>query len=261
MPDEPSMTPVALTRPVPPSISRCELTHLSRAPIDPTRATEQHRAYEEALAALGCTVRRLPAAPDLPDSVFVEDLAVVLPEIAVVARPGPASRRQEVPPVARALEEYRPLAFIEPPGTLDGGDVLCVGSRIYVGLSDRTNADAIRQLRALTAPYGYEVRDVAVSGCLHLKTAVTRVARSVVLLNPEWVDAELFDGLERIEVDPAERFAANALLIGDQVLLAAGFPGTRKRLEASGLTVHTIPADELAKAEGGLTCSSILIPT
>lgn len=251
---------IALTRPVPPSIARCELTHLQREPIDLCRAGEQHRRYEEALSAAGCKVRRLHAAPDLPDSVFVEDAAVVLPEIAVIARPGAASRHPELATVAEALREHRPLAFIESPGTLDGGDVLCVGSRVYVGQTSRTNPEAIRQLRALTAPLGYEVQAVHVSGCLHLKTAVTQVSEDAVLLNPEWIDAEVFDGLDPVEVDPGEPLAANALRIANTVLFPAAYPRTRQRLEERGLTVRTIQADELAKAEAGLTCCSILIP-
>ena len=251
---------VALTRAVPPSIVHCELTHLDRAPIDPTRAAEQHRRYEEALAALGCTVRRLPPTPELPDSVFVEDAAVVLPEVAVVARPGAESRRGETASVAEALREHRPLAGIEAPGTLDGGDVLRLGDRIWVGLSRRTDAEGIRQLRGIVAPYGYRVTAVPVTACLHLKTAVTAVSDDAVLLNPAWVDPEAFAGVERIEVDPAEPFGANALRVGGAVLYPAAHPRTRLRLEHRGLRVRTVEADELEKAEAGVTCCSILVP-
>lgn len=252
--------PIALTRPVPESLARCELTHLAREPLDPARAAAQHRRYEEALEALGFTVERLPAAPDLPDSVFVEDAAVVLPEVAVIARPGAASRRAEVPAVEEALRRYRPLARVEAPGTLDGGDVLRVGRRLFVGESGRTDAAGIRRLAEIVSAFGYEVRPVAVSGCLHLKTAVTEVADGVVLLNPSWVDAGAFGGLERVEVDPAEPFGANALRAGAGLLYPAAFPRTRRRLEARGLAVRAVEADELAKAEGGLTCCSLLVP-
>lgn len=253
------MKPIALTRAVPPSISACELTHLSREPIDFRRAVDQHRLYEEALELLGCTVNRLPPIPDLPDSVFVEDTAVVLPELAIIARPGAVSRRTEVDSVAPALRGFRSVARIEPPGTLDGGDVLRVGSSIYVGGSGRTNADGIRQLAELTSPLGYVVMTVPVSGCLHLKTAATHVADGTLLVNPRWIDTALFDGLERIEVHPAEPYAANALWIGKVVLHAAAYPRTRDRLEARGVTVHPVPADELARAEAGVTCCCILV--
>jgi dimethylargininase len=250
---------IALTRAVPPSIAQCELTHVSRAPIDLARATLQHQQYEEALVALGCTVQRLPPTPGLPDSVFVEDTAVVLPEVAVMTRPGAESRRGEVADVATALAPYRELVTVEAPGTLDGGDVLCIGTRVYVGQSERSNAEGIRQLTEVLSPYGYRVQAVQMNGCLHLKTAVTRVARDTVLLNPEWVDAEVFEEFERIEVHPDEAFAANALLVGDAVLYPARHVGTRRRLEERGVAVRTVAADELEKAEGGVTCCSILV--
>jgi dimethylargininase len=192
--------------------------------------------------------------------VFVEDTAVVLPEIAVIARPGAASRRAETTSVADALRAHRSLAFIEAPGTLDGGDVLRVGTRIYVGASARTNADGRRQLREIVTPHGYSVQDVAFSGCLHLKTAATQVAERTVLLNPDWIDATLFDGLQHITVHPREPFAANALRAGDVLLCASAHPHTRRRLEDHGIAVRTVEADELAKAEAGVTCCCILIP-
>ncbi|HEY0021783.1 MAG TPA: arginine deiminase family protein [Longimicrobium sp.] len=251
---------IALTQAVPPSIVHCELTHLEREPIDLARAMEQHRRYEEALVELGCSLQRLPPAPELPDSVFVEDTAVVLPELAIVARPGAESRRAEVASVAEALRPYRRLAFIEAPGTLDGGDVLVLGSRIWVGLSERTNADGIRQLERIVSGFGYELRSVTLTGCLHLKTAVTQIGERTVLLNPAWIDAAMFEGLDRVEVHPDEPFAANALRVGQVLLYPAAFPQTRERLEERGFTVRTIEADELAKAEAGLTCCSVLVP-
>lgn len=250
---------IALTRSVPPSIVNCELTHLDREPIDFARATEQHDAYERALVALGYTIQRLPPQSELPDSVFVEDTALVLPEIAVIARPGAASRRPEVTSVADALRPHRPLAFIESPGTLDGGDVLAIGRTIYVGDSTRTNADGIRQLSDLVSAHGYAVHPVKVSECLHLKSAVTRVAEDVVLLNSAWVDSSSFDGMHQIEVDPGEPFGANALWIGEHVIYPGTYDQTRRRLEENGIKMHLVEMDELQKAEGGVTCCSILI--
>lgn len=251
--------PLALTRAVPPSISSCELTHLTREPIDFDLAADQHRRYEEALEVLGCTVQRLPTLNELPDSVFVEDTAVVLPDLAIAARPGADSRRAEVDTVASALRRLRPLAYIEPPGTLDGGDVLRLGARLYAGASERTNADGIRQLTELVSPLGYIVSTVAVSGCLHLKTAVTEVADGTLLINPDWIDCRAFQDLQRVEVHPSEPYAGNALRVGDVILHPTTYPRTRERLEQSGITVHAVPADELAKAEAGVTCCSILI--
>ena len=230
-----------------------------REPIDTERAADQHAAYESTLSALGCTVQRLPSLPDLPDSVFVEDAGVVLPELAIITRPGAASRRAEVASVADALRLHRPLAFIESPGTLDGGDVLHIGSTIYAGESTRTNAEGIRQFAEIASRYGYDVQTVKVSSCLHLKSAVTRVGDDVILLNSAWVDSSSFPGLHQIEVDPGEPFAANALWIGENIIYSSTHDATRRRLEQNGMDVHTVDTDELEKAEGAVTCCSILI--
>jgi len=256
---DPNLQVIAFTRSVPPSIINCELTHLEREPIDFERAAEQHQLYEKALIKAGCTIHRLPSLPDLPDSVFVEDTAVVLRELAIITRPGAESRRSEVTSVAEALRPHHSLAFIESPGTLDGGDVLTIGSTIYVGESTRTNAEGIRQLAKLASQFGYRVRSVKVSGCLHLKSAVTRVAEDVILLNSAWVDSSLFPDLRQIEVHRHEPFAANALLIGDRVIYSASHDQTRQRLEQNGIDVLVVETDELEKAEGAVTCCSIVI--
>jgi len=252
----------ALTRPVPRSIERCELTHLARTPIDYGRAVAEHDAYERALEAMGCRIERLPPAHDLPDSVFVEDTAVVLDEVAVIARPGAESRRPETAAVAKALRTYRRLAVIDAPGTLDGGDVLRIGSRLFVGLTPRTNAEGVRQLALHAAP-GLTVTPVAVTGCLHLKSAVTLAKNQppTVLVNPAWVDVDVFSDYAIVEVDAAEPFAANVLALGEMTLVAAQCPLTAERLARAGIRVRTVPAGELAKAEGGLTCGSLIIAT
>lgn len=252
---------IAITREVSPAIGRCELTHLARQPIDVELARAQHSAYQACLASLGCQVQTLPAAADLPDSVFVEDVAVVLDELAILTRPGAESRRPEVGPIAQALRPYRPLHAIQAPGTVDGGDVLRVGRRLYVGLSSRSNTAAIEQMRALLAPYGYTVQGVPVAGCLHLKSAVTQVAERTLLINRAWVDPAAFGDLELIDVDPAEPYAANALWVGGALIYPAAFPATRHRLEARGLAVHTVDVSELAKAEGAVTCCSLVFET
>jgi dimethylargininase len=244
---------------VSPAMAACELTHLARVPIDPAIAASQHLEYERALARLGCRIEHVPPAPALPDSVFVEDTAVVVDELAVMARPGAESRRPEVTGVAEVLRRYRPLVTIDAPGSLDGGDVKRAGRVLYVGESGRTNDAGISQLRAHLAPLGYEVRAVRPTGCLHLKTAVTAVSDGAVLLNPEWISPALFDGLDVITVDPGESFAANVVRVGSAVLTAAAFPRTRRILEHRGVDVHVVDVSELAKAEGAVTCCSILL--
>jgi dimethylargininase len=252
---------IAITREVSPRMSECQLTHLARSPIDVNRAAEEHRAYEKCLEGLGCRVTSLPAEPALPDSVFVEDAASAFDELAILARPGAESRRAEVASLAKALESHRKLAHIEPPGTLDGGDVLTVGKQVFVGLSQRTNQAGIEQMRALLEPHGYSVESVPLERCLHLKSAVTQVAERTLLINPSWLEPSIFPGFEFVEVDPAEPFAANALLLGGSVVYPVAYARTRKRLEERGVKVIAVEVSELAKAEGGVTCCSLIFRT
>jgi dimethylargininase len=251
--------PVAITREVSPSISRCELTHLMREAIDVQVARLQHRQYESCLADLGCEIQRLPAEPELPDSVFVEDTAIVLDELAVITRPGAETRRPETAAVAKALGAYRELCHIAAPGTLDGGDVLRVGKVLYVGASSRSNPAGIEQLRAFVEPFGYALEAVEMQGCLHLKSAATRVGEETLLVNPDWLDAGAFEGMELVEVAPSEPMGGNALLLGQTVVYPAAFVETRERLEKRGIAVRTVDVSELAKAEGGVTCCSLIL--
>jgi len=248
----------ALVRPVSPHLQACELTHLPRVPIDADLAGRQHSAYVQALAAHGANVVAVSALPDHPDGVFVEDTAVVLPEVALITRPGAASRRAETASVADLLAGGRALRQVPAPACLEGGDVLRIGRVLYVGLSARTNPSGVEALRDAIAPFGYEVRALPVRGCLHLKTAATFIPPDIVLLNPQWVDAAAFTDCERIEVDPVESFAGNTLTLGGTTLVSAAFPRTRDRLQALGVVTHAVDISELEKAEAGLTCMSIV---
>ena len=250
---------IAITRSVSPSIGQCELTHLSRQEIDVNRARSQHVQYENLLIDLGCKVRRLSEEPNLPDSVFVEDIAIVLDNTAVITRPGASLRRNETESIAEALKEYRTLKQITDPGTLDGGDVLRIGRTLYVGNSVRSNIPGIKQLMEIVAPLGYEVEVVKVNGCLHLKSAVSLVGEETLLINRSWVDADSF-GVHRefIDIDPGEPYAANALLVGDELIYPQSFPRTRQRLENNGIGVRVADVSELQKAEGALTCCSLI---
>ena len=250
---------VAITRAVSPAFAACELTHLTRVPIDLEVARGQHRAYEQALIDAGCLVERLDTAPDMPDSVFVEDIAIVLDELAIITRPGAESRRREVPAVVEALAAYRPLHVVEPPGTMDGGDVLVVGRRVFVGRSSRTNEAAVVQMRQILAPYGYTVCDTVVRGCLHLKSAVTALADDLLLVNRSWIDESAFNGFSFLDVEPEEPSAANVLQLEDRVIFSASFPRTAERLTQHGLRLQIVDASELAKAEGAVTCCSLIV--
>lgn len=252
---------IAITRAVSPAIDHCELTNLERIPINLERAAAQHHAYEAALRSIGVEVHSLPADPDLPDSVFVEDTAIVLDDCAIITRPGADSRKPEIRSIARVLAPYRELFTIQAPGTLDGGDVLRVDKSIFIGLSRRSDLSAIGQVRTFLALFGYSVCAVPVNGCLHLKSAVTQVGPDLLLINPAWVDKIAFPGMKFIEVHPSEPYAANALLVGGTVIYQPVYPKTLAYLETAGINPIKVDQSELGKAEGGLTCCSIILKT
>ena len=250
----------AYTRTVPSSIQRCQLTHVAREPIDRALAQAQHDQYEAALRSSGAEVIRLPSLDDLPDSVFVEDTAVVLDEIAILTRPGAESRRDEIESVRDALAKHRTVSEIEAPATLDGGDVLVLEREVLVGLTPRTTISGMQRLRALLTPFGYDVRPIPVRGCLHLKSAVTRAGPKTLVANPSWVDPALIPGWEIVPVDPREPAAANVLWLGDSTIVSEAFVRTNATLARSpDIRLIPVPASELAKAEGGVTCCCLVI--
>ena len=249
----------AITREVSPALADCQLSFVERDAIDVDGARAQHAAYRVALESLGCEVLELPADAAYPDSVFVEDVALAFDEVAIATRPGAESRRNEGDAVLELLGSMRPVLRIEAPGTLDGGDVLRIGKRVFVGASARSNGSGHQQLRELLASHGYTVESVPMRDCLHLKSAVTQVGENAVLVNPAWGDVAAFAGYERIEVDASEEHAANALRVGDALLYPDCFPRTLERLRTAGIKVVTVDVSELQKAEGAVTCCSILL--
>lgn len=248
----------AITRRVSPRIGDCELTFLTRQPIDVSRAIEQQQAYEDCLRRLGVRVVSLPAEPEMPDSVFVEDTAVVVNEVAVVAMMGAAKRRSELPSLTKVLSNYRPLKFLNHSSTLEGGDVVHIGRSLYVGVSGRTNREGVTQLREILEPYDYQVRPVEVRACLHLSTGCSYAGPNTVLANPDWVDTSQFEGLEVIPVSPVEPWAANTLVIGDRIVVGSAYPKTRALLEERSFKVESLDISEFEKAEAGLTCLSLI---
>lgn len=240
------------------ALSRCALTFLGRQPIDLHKAQRQHDAYIAALNDLGVAVRVLPLENDLPDAVFVEDTAIVLDECAVVTRPGIDSRRPETASIEAALREMRPVSRIVAPGTLEGGDVLRIGRTVFVGRTPRTNDEGILQLAAAIEPHGYEVVPITPQGCLHLKSAVTYAGMETVVLNPEWIQVDLFSRWQCVPVAPEEPFGANVLVVGNIVHTAASAPLTRRKLDALGFDTRSLDTSEFEKAEAALTCLSLL---
>jgi dimethylargininase len=248
---------IALTRAVSDSLGDCELTYRDRSPIDVARAKAQHAEYERALASLGATIVRIEADDTFPDAVFIEDAAVAFDEVAIISRPGAESRRGETAAVASVLSAYRPLVALEAPATLDGGDVMRVDRRVYVGRSARTNDAGIAAFDAALAPLGYRVVPVPLGEALHLKTACTYAGRGVILANPGWVDTSVFAGYE---VLPArEAWGASVLDVGGTLVMPASYPRTRDLLESRGFKTVAVDLSELQKAEGGPTCLSILL--
>jgi dimethylargininase len=250
----------ALVRAPTAELNRCELTHLERVPIDVDLVRHQHRRYVDALSELGAEIVWLPSLPPHPDAVFVEDMAVVLPEVAVIAHSGAASRRGEAPSVAEALSAHRPLRWIEPPGHLDGGDVLRIGRSILVGCAGRTDVEGVTALASAVSEFGYEVRAVPTSGCLHLKSACSFIPPDIVLANPLWIDTRLFGTLRVIPVDESEPQAANTLTLAGTTLVSAEYPRTQEKLRREGIRTLALAVSELQKAEAGMTCMSLIIP-
>ncbi len=240
------------------SLVDCELTHLEAQPIDIAQARAEHAAYVALLERLGERVTVLPALEAFPDSCFVEDVLLALPELFILTRPGALSRRDEPQHISSALPGDRPVAALEAPTTLDGGDVLRIGRDIYVGITTRTNADAVDALGRLVSPFGYRMTGIEIDAALHLKTAITALPDGRLLHNPRWVDAARFGDRAAIEAHPDEAFAGNSLLVGDTVILHAGHARTAALLRAQGYAVETTDISEFAKAEAGLTCLSVV---
>ncbi|HEY4978748.1 MAG TPA: arginine deiminase family protein [Candidatus Acidoferrum sp.] len=249
---------IAITRAVSSAMVNCELSFVERKPIDLVRARSQHHTYEATLARLGAKLVSLPEEPELPDSMFVEDPAIVLDEVAIICPLGTETRRKEAPSLAEVLGKYRKLAYVKPPGTLEGGDVLRVGKKIFVGLTKRSNPEGIRQLAVIVAAHGYELTAVPVTGCLHLKSAVTYLGKNTLLGNRAWFDWHRLPGFDWVDVHSSEPHAGNALQIADSVVFPASFPRTAALIQERGFRLEPIDISELQKAESGLTCSSLL---
>ncbi|MGB6603145.1 MAG: hypothetical protein WA747_02605 [Steroidobacteraceae bacterium] len=250
---------IAFVREVSSELARCELSLIERQPIDTPRAQCQHQRYTAELRSLGCELEWLPPLPAHADGVFVEDTAVLVPELAVITRPGAESRRGEIESVATSLMRRLPVTRLSKPATLDGGDVLRIGQRLYVGISGRSNAAGVAQLDAALAPLGYSVRAVQLNGCLHLKSACTFIPPQLLLVNPQWVDPGVFAATVPLAVDAGEPYAANTLTVGGVTLVSSAYPRTQQRLEDAGIATRALEVGELHKAEAALTCMSLML--
>lgn len=252
----------AFTRAVSQKLAECALTHLKRMPIDLAAAELQHSQYEEALRRAGLDVIRLPALPEHPDGVFVEDTALLLDGQAVITRPGASSRAGEVHSTETGLAEHFDVHRIRE-GHLDGGDVLRIGQVLYVGLSSRTDADGVAELKEIVGKLGFEVVTAQLRNCLHLKTAATlaghdSAGRLVLLYSAHAVDPRQFAGVDAVAVDEGEPDAANVLSVGERVIMPVGNHNTATLLLKRGFGVDEVNVSELQKAEAGVTCMSLV---
>jgi dimethylargininase len=254
----PGVKIIALTRKPSPLLETGERTHIGRDAIDFARALAQHDAYRGALAELGATVSRLDDGDAFADGVFVEDTALVLDEVAISMRPGAQSRRDEVPGIVAALMGYREVITIGAPATIDGGDIVVVRQQILVGRSARTNTDGIEALAGVARRFGYTVRGVRMNGCLHLKSGCTALPDGRLLINRRWIDERDVADFDFVDVPVSEPWGGDVAYIGDTVIAATAFSKTLETLTGHGFRTRPVDVSEFAKAEGGVTCMSLI---
>jgi len=219
----------------------------------------QHEAYHQALQDLGLKVIVLPAEPTYPDAYFVEDPAIVTPAIAVITLPGAITRQGEQVTLEPVLKQFRPIAHIQPPGTVEGGDILMVENHFFIGLSDRTNQEGAAQLAGFLKDAGHTAETIPVAAGLHLKSGVNYVGQGTLLVTNALANHAAFTRYNKIVLDPDEEYAANTLLVNDTLLTPSGFPRTLEKLSQLGMDIVTMDVSEVQKMDGGLTCMSLRI--
>ncbi len=250
---------IAITHIPSPGMQRFQNTFVSRQTIDIDLANTQHAAYRGLLQECGAQVRTFSTNCEFPDCVFVEDTAVVLDEVAILGAMGTESRRPEPEGIKDFLAKYREITTVELPATLEGGDVLQIGRTLLVGISSRTNEAGSAALHQIARRFGYEVVPVRVSGCLHLKTACTALPDGRLLINPTWIDLSDLEDFDKLFVCDEEPWSANVLPVGSTVCLSAAHPLCAAKLDALGYEVKAVDITEFEKAEGGVTCLSLIL--
>jgi dimethylargininase len=250
---------LAVTHLPSPNLQGGERTYVGHEPIDAALALRQHEQYCDALRECGASVLTLDENRDMPDCVFVEDTAIVLDEVAIMMSMGAESRRGEPPAIERALEDFRPIEHVRLPATIDGGDVVRSGRTIYVGASPRTNTAGIQSLRDIVRPFGYTVTAVPVHGCLHLKSGCSALPDGRFLVNADWIDVAPLDGA-LVHVPKNETWSGDVLAIDDTIIVSDAFPETIALLRQY-FSVVPVCVSEFAKAEGGVTCLSLVFRT
>jgi dimethylargininase len=251
--------PTAIVRQPGGDLSACELSYQQREPIDAQRLAAQHADYVAALRAAGLNVITLPALPEFPDSVYVEDTAIVLDEVAIMTRPGVPSRIGEVEPMARILEPLRTILTMEAPSALDGGDVCLHAGVLHVGQGGRTNHAGLKELAHLVLDHGYRVKAVELGDCLHLKSAMSSLPDGRVLIHRDWLNLSRVEHSGIIEAHPSEPCGANVLTVGEHVICSSAYPRTNQRLSDEGFSLLEVNLSEVHKMEAAVTCPSLIL--
>jgi dimethylargininase len=218
---------------------------------------KQHAVYIDTLNSIGLDVIELDSLPDYPDAHFVEDTAVVTPEVAIITNPGAPSRRGEEKSIAEVLLQYRQVEYIQSPATVDGGDVLMIGNHFFIGISERTNHHGADQLGRILQKYGKTWTILQAGAGLHFKSSVNYVGKNSIVVTQDFINHEALNGYDKIIVEKEAEYSANTLLINDHLLLPEGFPDTKTKLESLGLPIIELDVSEMQKMDGGLTCLSI----
>ncbi len=225
---------------------------------DYQKAVSQHESYQRALESCGLEVEVLEQNEEFPDSCFVEDVAVIFDEAAVITNPGAPARNAEKKLIMETIKNhYQTIERIEEPGTLEGGDIMQDGKTFYIGVSERTNREGAMQLKAIVEKYGYQAKLVPVCEVLHLKTGVTLFPDGFLLAGASFASDKAFDGAVRHFVPQEESYAANCLLINGKVIVPSGFPKTLEVLKSRGYDIIETDMSEFRKIDGGLTCLSL----
>ena len=233
------------------------LTTVNMGPPSYPLIIQQHRSYVETLKSIGLKIIELEAQPDYPDAHFVEDTAVVTPNVAIITNPGAASRQGEERTIAEILRPYRTIEHIQAPGTLDGGDVLMVGNHFLIGISERTNSQGAEQLGKILEKYGNTWTTLQVRAGLHFKSSVNYAGNNTLLVTESFADHEALSDFDKIIVNRKEGYAANVLWINDHLLVPKGFPATKTQLKLLDASIIEVDVSEMRKMDGGLTCLSI----
>ena len=225
---------------------------------DYDKAIIQHHSYIEALQSCGLEVNVLESCEDYPDSTFVEDVALITPNCAIMTRPGAESRRGEVEQIIAVLKsQFNNLEAIEAPGTIEAGDVMMVGNHYYIGLSDRTNLQGAEQLIELLVKHGHTGSTVELKDVLHLKTGLSYIENNMLIICGEFKSDPIFSGFDHIEIPEEESYAANCIWVNDNVLIPAGYPLSKEKISSTGYNIIEVDVSEFKKLDGGLSCLSL----